>query len=102
MYNSAILAENIKNTAKQKNITLKNMLTECALGVNAISHLYHGRVIASDSLAKIADYLNVSVDYLLTGKITSEKDLSDDERILLEKFRNLDSAKRAAIETLLK
>lgn len=41
------------------------MLEELDLGSNTMSHMRHGRAIASDSLAKIADYLDCSVDYLL-------------------------------------
>lgn len=37
----------------------------CELGSNAMSGMYHGKAIAFDSLAKIADYLDCSVDYLL-------------------------------------
>lgn len=41
------------------------MLVACDLGSNTMSALYHGKSIAFDSLAKIADYLDCSVDYLL-------------------------------------
>ena len=41
------------------------MLVELGLGSNTISHLRHDRMIAADSLARIADYLDCSVDYLL-------------------------------------
>lgn len=65
MYNSHNLAISIKSIAKEKNIIIKDMLTSCDLGSNTMSSLYHGKSIAFDSVAKIADYLNVSVDYLL-------------------------------------
>ena len=75
MYNSYNIAENIKTIAKNKKIIIKNMLKECNLGRNTLSHLYDGNMIAADSLAKIADYLDVSVDYLLgrTDKPDSHK-----------------------------
>lgn len=41
------------------------MLVACDLGSNTMSALYHGKSIAFDSLVKIADYLDCSVDYLL-------------------------------------
>lgn len=41
------------------------MLVDYDLGSNTMSALYHGKSIAFDSLAKIADYLDCSVDYLL-------------------------------------
>ena len=65
MYNSPFVANKIKAFAKSKHISLKNMLNDCNLGSNTFSHMLHGRAMAFDSLAKIADYLNCSVDYLL-------------------------------------
>lgn len=65
IYNSPFVANNIKNYAKSKNIALKNLLIDCELGSNTFSHMLHGRSMAFDSLAKIADYLDCSVDYLL-------------------------------------
>ena len=65
MYTSHNLAIKIKETAKIKNIVIKQMLIDCELGSNTMSALYHGKSIAFDSLAKIADYLDCSVDYLL-------------------------------------
>lgn len=65
MYNSHDLAVSIKSVAKEKNIVIKDMLESCELGSNTMSSLYHGKSIAFDSVAKIADYLDVSVDYLL-------------------------------------
>lgn len=65
LYNSPNVANKIKMHAKQKNISLKTILTECNLGTNTFSHMLHGRAIAFDSLAKIADCLDCSVDYLL-------------------------------------
>ena len=43
----------------------KTMLADLNLGINIISHLAKGQVISSVNLAKIADYLDCSVDYLL-------------------------------------
>lgn len=65
MYDSPQLANTIKTVANNKGIAIGDMLRNCGLGINTISHLNHGKSIAFDSLAKIADYLEVSVDYLL-------------------------------------
>jgi len=65
LYNSLNVAETIKLRSKTQNVTIKDMLIELELGSNTISNMRHGRAIASDSLARIADYLNCSVDYLL-------------------------------------
>ena len=46
-------------------IGLRNMLSELDLGINLISHLAKGQNITAINLARIADYLECSVDYLL-------------------------------------
>ena len=65
MYNSVIVAEKIKILAIKKRVALKNMLFDCGLNSNTISQLHHNQIIGFDRLAKIADYFDVSVDYLL-------------------------------------
>lgn len=65
MYNTQEMANRIKLTAKQKKVSMKNMLTDLNLGINIVSHLAKGQIISSINLAKIADYLDCSVDYLL-------------------------------------
>ena len=65
LYNSLNIAEMIKMRAKAQNVIIKDMLISLELGSNTISNMRHGRAIASDSLARIADYLDCSVDYLL-------------------------------------
>jgi transcriptional regulator with XRE-family HTH domain len=88
------IAENIKNTAKRKSIVLKNMLSDCELNSNTLSTLYHGKMIGADRLAKIADYLGVTVDYLLNGTEPLPKELTPDEAELLELYRKLDTTER--------
>ena len=41
------------------------MLLDCDLNINSISQISDKKELSSFSLAKIADYLNCSVDYLL-------------------------------------
>lgn len=65
MYNSQEIATRIKSTAKSKNVSLKAMLSECNLGINTISQMSKGNDMLSKNLARIADYLDCSVDYLL-------------------------------------
>ena len=66
MYKSSEIAERIKFLAKNNKVTIKGMLEECGLSKNAISSmLSNGSTPKSENLAKIADYLDCSVDYLL-------------------------------------
>ena len=64
MYNSSFIAERIKILAKSKKILIKNMLKDIGLGFNTMSNMKTSTPKA-DNLAKIADYLDCSVDYLL-------------------------------------
>lgn len=65
LYKSLDIAEIIKIRTKQQGIAIKDMLFDLNLGSNTMSNMRHNRMIAADSLARIADYLDCSVDYLL-------------------------------------
>ena len=65
MYNNQEIAFKIKQSAKDKKITIKQLLEKCGLNVNYISQFANGRDMTGMNLYKIADYLGVSVDYLL-------------------------------------
>ena len=55
LYDSIALAENIKIQAKARNIQLKDMYAELGMSKGVLSNLRTGRMIAADSLARIAD-----------------------------------------------
>lgn len=65
MYDNQKIAERIKAQAKAKKVTLKVMLGDLDMGINLVSQLGKGHNIAATALARIADYLDCSVDYLL-------------------------------------
>ena len=65
LYKSPNIADCVKAMAKRQGVTLKTMLTDLDLGSNTMSNMRHDRMIAADSLAQIADYLDCSVDFLL-------------------------------------
>lgn len=65
MYISSNIANRIKEMSKIRNIPIGKMLTECNLGINTVSQLQGEKDILSKNLAKIADCLDCSVDYLL-------------------------------------
>lgn len=65
LYNPPDVVTVIKSVARSKKIQIKDMLSDVGLGLNTLSHMNHGKAIAYDSLARIADYLDCSVDYLL-------------------------------------
>ena len=65
MQNTQIIAERIKERAKQNDISVKKLLEICELGPNTVQKLSKGTDLVSQNLVKIADYLNCSTDYLL-------------------------------------
>lgn len=65
MNNSQQISELIKAQAKKKNIPIKTMLSDLNMGINTISELSKGKQLSYISFSRIADYLDVSVDYLL-------------------------------------
>lgn len=65
MYITQEIADKIKLQAKLKKITMKELLFHCELNINAISEFAKGKQLSCLSLARIADYLDCSVDYLL-------------------------------------
>ena len=65
MYVNQEMANRIKSRAKIQKIAMKTMLSDLELGLNLISHLAKGQNITAINLARIADYLDCSVDYLL-------------------------------------
>ncbi|MDE7105470.1 MAG: helix-turn-helix domain-containing protein [Ruminococcus sp.] len=66
MYNSQETALRIKNIAKSKSISIAELQAKCGLGKNAISQLSDSQEgMKSKNIYMIAEYLDVSVDYLL-------------------------------------
>jgi len=65
MYSTQNIANRIKLRLKNQHINTKNMLADLDMGINAISEFSKGKHMSCISLARIADYLDCSVDYLL-------------------------------------
>ena len=64
-------------------------LTQLGLSSNALSEWKKGKAKpSSDAIIKIAEYFNVSADYLLTGKI-SYNELNKQEQEILCLYRKL-------------
>lgn len=82
LYDSITLAENIKIQAKARNVQLKDMFAELDLSKGTLSNLRLGKKISADSLARIADYLDCSMDFLMGRTVdpaVKRMNLTDDE-----------------------
>ncbi len=65
MYKTVETVQKIKNVAREKGIKISDMLSACGLSKNALASMRAGSWASAESMAKIADYLGVSMDYLL-------------------------------------
>ena len=64
--NNAQTAKIIKDLCKRKGITAKTMLEECEINRGFIYCLEkENKTPSADKIVKIADYFNVSTDYIL-------------------------------------
>ena len=65
-YDNAIIAEKIKKECMRQDITVKTMLQELNIGKDAIQQMYkYDKTPNYKTIARICDYLNISVDRLL-------------------------------------
>lgn len=101
MYNPSQLANVIRSVAKSNGISIGDMLKSCDLGVNTMSNLNHGKSIAFDSLAKIADYLEVSVDYLLGREENPELKYDPTINQVAEAFSKLSFSDKTKVMSLI-
>lgn len=89
MNNSQEVANVIKSTAKEKGVAVGRMLEACELSKNALSSMQAGGYLPRiENLAKIADYLGVSVDYLLGREIKNAPD-EDVRSDIIDRIMNL-------------
>ena len=64
-YEPSIIAQKIKKECMSHNVTLKDMLQELSVNKDTIYHMTRGTAISYITIARICDYLNISVDTLL-------------------------------------
>lgn len=81
MFTSAEIAERIKTTCKEKGITIGSVLEKAGLGRNTMAN-FKTSMPKTDTLAKIANVLNCSVEYLLGNTDEKEKNHAADSMVL--------------------
>lgn len=100
--------ERVKNLCKERGIAISRLEKECGFSNGYIRGLREGK-FPSDRMKTIADYLNVSVDYLLGEEphpnesadvlfgIAKDKDVIE----MIAKFEKLNSKKKAHVMELI-
>ena len=95
------MLENLKKL-REKTGTTQRQLAE-AIGVSQQSvNKYENHNIEPhiETLVRIADYFAVSVDAVI-GHAEDDGELTESERLLLQKYRRLTPKRRAAVDALL-
>jgi len=64
-FDSEVLINRINVLCEHSGITKAKLFEECGLNKNIVNNLKRGSIPSVDKIAIIADYFNVSVDYLL-------------------------------------
>lgn len=64
-YEPSIIAQKIKKECMSHNVTLKDMLQELSVNKDTIYHMTRGTAISYITIARICDYLSISIDNLL-------------------------------------
>lgn len=91
------LKDRIKELCEEKNISINKLETDCGFGRGYVSKL--GKSTPnSQKLQKIADYFDVSLDYLMTG----EPDQTANQGVSLHCVIEKDVELRSALEKYLK
>lgn len=92
MYTAQKTIERIQCLIKSKGLTQKFVFSECEISENTVKRMTDNKGISSFYLAKIADYLDCTTDYLL-GRTDNPNYKSTDSTIqmLIEHFNNLSS-----------
>ncbi|MBQ3691812.1 MAG: helix-turn-helix domain-containing protein [Clostridia bacterium] len=76
--------ERLKSLCKERNTTVTNMLSELGLSTGSTGNWKKGQIPKGDILAKIADYLDTSIDYIVFGEYRDN--LTDEEKKLVEVY----------------
>lgn len=113
MYNLQIIESRIMEIAAKKGLSKNKLLINSEMGKSFFDNMKKGRIPSVERLHIIADYLNVSIDYLVgrtdkpnldeapataSAPTTQEPKLNEDELELLEMYRSL--SKRARHELM--
>lgn len=103
MYNSNEVSVKIKALAKKRKVSVKQVLSNAGLNENLMTHL-RTSMPKADNLAKIADELDCSVDYLLgrTENPTAHIKSSETNNQLIAMLAQLTPAEQEMISLQIK
>lgn len=71
--NTQIIISRISELCKEKSISINQMLKETNLNKSLVDNLKKGSIPSIDKIEGVADYFNVSIDYILGKSDQKEK-----------------------------
>lgn len=77
--------ERLQQLCKKKGTSVSKMLKELGLSTGSTGNWKKGQFPKGDVLIKIADYLDTSIDYIVSGKFKSN--LKEDELYLIKIYQ---------------
>ncbi len=90
------MGKRIETKRKEKNLTQEGLAELCGVTPQFVSYAESGsRAMRPENLLKVANALQVSADYLLTGEMNSQ-----DYEILSKKLSQLSSSQLKLIEAI--
>lgn len=92
--------ERLNALCKQNNTSVSVLLKVLNLSTGNTGSWKKGILPKGETLIQIADYLDISVDYLL-GRDAQHGELPDDERALLKAYREKPENVKNAVKALL-
>lgn len=105
-YSVETIIDRIQQACAKNGVTINKMGIESGAGKSAVDNIKKGSMPASDKLAKMADYLHCSVDYLLgceepirqnQSDNTPLAGLSENARRIVELFEDLTPTQQGEI-----
>lgn len=97
MNNSQEVVNLIKAQLKAQNKTGAELIASCELSKNALQSMKDGYFPRLENICKIADYLNISIDYLLGRNAPDTAEHTE----LMRLFDNLDDDSKEIIARLI-
>lgn len=85
----------LKEVCKQNNTSVSAVVQQLGMSKGIVTKWKNGCLPNGETIIKLAEYLNVSTDYLLTGKISNMVELSNQEQELLYLYRKLPEVGKA-------
>ena len=80
--------DNLKKACKDNNISVTSTLKQIGIGTANGTYWKNGSVPASNIVVQLAEFLNVTTDFLLLGKSPSA-DITADEQELIDIYKGL-------------